>query len=101
MFLKEKKIGELAVTLTGTRALAVRGGDGGRDSTGSDVGLLAIPRSPYLLDRDSDACARIRFRWNCSDSWSLRDTAAVAGLLIEADLVLDLWATISSTCSPH
>lgn len=48
------------MTLTGACALVVRGGDGGRDSTGSDgVALLAIPRSPLLRarhDLDENAC---------------------------------------------
>ena len=56
------KICEAAVTLTGACALVVRGGDGGRDSTGSDgVALLAIPRSPFLrvhhgLDENNRWC---------------------------------------------
>lgn len=49
------------MTLTGACALVVRGGDGGKDSTGSDggVALLAIPRSPLLRvrhDLDESAC---------------------------------------------
>lgn len=55
------KICEAAVTLTGACALVVRGGDGGRDSTGSDgVALLAIPRSPLPRGHglDENACIR-------------------------------------------
>lgn len=50
------------MTLTGARALVVRGGDGGRDSTGSDggVALLAIPRSPLPRGHGLDASARIQ-----------------------------------------
>lgn len=46
----------------GARALVVRGGDGGKDSTGSGggVALLAIPRSPCPRARGLDASARIR-----------------------------------------
>lgn len=50
-----------SVTLTGARALVVRGGDGGKDSTGSGgggVALLAIPRTPCPRGRGLDA--RIR-----------------------------------------
>lgn len=49
------------MTLTGARALVVRGGDGGRDSTGSGgVALLAIPRSPLPRGHGQDESARIR-----------------------------------------
>lgn len=49
------------MTLTGACALVVRGGDGGRDSTGSDggVALLAIPRSPLPRGHGLDESARI------------------------------------------
>lgn len=54
------------MTLTGACALVVRGGDGGRDSTGSDggVALLAIPRSPLpRARRDPDESACNRYCW--------------------------------------
>lgn len=56
-----RKICEAAVTLTGARALVVRGGDGGRDSTGSGggVALLAIPRSPLPRGHGPDESACI------------------------------------------
>ena len=59
------------MTLTGTCALVVRGGDGGRDSTGSDgdVGLLAIPRSPCPRDYDQDERVCTQQQWPHSEQW--------------------------------
>lgn len=94
------KICEVAVTLTGACALVVRGGDGGRDSTGSDgVALLAIPRSPLLRDHDPDEnacirwCLRLRrprqqLRLLGTAMWSpdIADAVVVAAVVADGDV---------------
>lgn len=89
------------MTLTGARALVVRGGDGGRDSTGSDgVALLAIPRSPLLRarhDLDENACNRwcwrlLRQRLQPLDTETSLDTVDVVAADDDAAAVAEIVA---------
>jgi len=109
------------VTLTGACALVVRGGDGGRDSTGSDggVALLAIPRRPLPRARcgpDESACNRCYWRrqrqpqplprplgtatWSLDIAGAVADDGAVVAAAVAAavaGIVAFCWFSVGST----